>query len=87
MKRWTESLSMREGSLSREVEEAKDDYIPLAELRSRLPDGMALCRRCVSVGVPDTRYLCKLCTSQVNAERPGWQAAMALGLGTMPEMR
>ena len=46
--------------------EAHAKYVPIAELRRALPWGMALCRRCVSVGIPGDRYLCNGCTQALN---------------------
>ena len=96
MKRWTESraarearessrLSMREGSLAREVKETGHDYVPLAEVRAGLPPGRALCRRCLKAEIPDTRYLCVWCKAAVNRTGPD-PVMEALGLGTMPEV-
>ena len=41
-------------------------YTSIGELRQQLPTGHALCRRCLSVRVPDTRYLCNGCVAALN---------------------
>ena len=43
-----------------------DDYTTIEETRRQLPTDHALCRRCLSVGVPDDRYLCNACTQALN---------------------
>ena len=41
-------------------------YTTVEEMRRTLPKGYALCRRCISVGVPDDRYLCNGCVEALN---------------------